>query len=377
MKNLVLVAAAAVTIIGFGTTPSSANGTTWYIDPEIGTDSSTCGGPSVPGSEPAFNQNGGGQPSTGPCATLNQALQNGSAGDNFFIEKSGIFGPIVVTSNIAINGPEDRSAVISWYAGTLPGCLGGAPGTCNGNSSATYGIDVNPSASSNAVIRLKNILISGGAGANAALHIGNAFNTTLSKVTVRGPNVSTAHILMNPSSLGSNGQAQLYMKDCDVGFTSGGGGNIHVVPSGATPTYVHIIGSEFHNATFGAKFDAASMSSDALNVEVEGSEFFAFNGSGVAVVGTGSGFSHVAFSRSSVLDSGQQAVQVNGANAGLVLYEDVILGNNIGVNVVNGGGAGSAGNNLIYGNGNNEANCDLNGTPSSSCSGVLGNVGQQ
>ena len=374
MKKLVLAAAAAATLIGFGTAPSSANGVNWYINPQIGFDSTTCGGPNGSG-EPQPNQGAGG-PSSPPCLTLDQALANGSAGDSFFIQESGTFGPIVITGNISISGPEDRSVMIEWISGAVPGCLGGS--NCNGNSAATYAIDVNPSSSLNASIKLKNLIINEVAGTNAALHIGNAFNTTLTQVTVRGASVTTAQILMNPSALGTNGQAQLYMKNSDVAFNNSGGGNLHVVPSGATPTYVHVIDTEFHNATFGAKFDSASLSSGALSVEVEGSEFFGFNGSGVAVVGTGSGFSHVAFSRSSVLDSAQQAVQVNGANASLVLYEDVILGNNIGVNVVNGGGAGSAGNNLIYANGaGGSANCELNGTPSSSCSGVLGSVGTQ
>ena len=183
---------------------------------------------------------------------------------------------------------------------------------------------------------------------------------------------------MNPSSLGSNGQVQLDMADCDVSFTTGGGGGLHVIPSGATPTYVHIQNSRFHSATFGAKFDASSMTSGSMDTEVDSSEFFGFNGSGVAVVGTGSGSSHVVLSRSSVLDAGQQAVQVNGANATVLLYQDVIIGNGIGVNIINGGGAGSAGNNQIYGNGTgNNANCDLNGTASASCSGVLGSVGTQ
>ena len=58
MRRLVLVAAAAAMFVGFGTVSSSANGITWIIDPEIGTDSSTCGGPFVSGTQPSQGPNG-------------------------------------------------------------------------------------------------------------------------------------------------------------------------------------------------------------------------------------------------------------------------------------------------------------------------------
>ena len=373
MKKLVLVAAATATFIGFGAVPSSANGISWYINPQLGFDQTSCGGPNGGGG--AQPNQGAGGPSSGPCLTLNQALANGTPGDNFFIQEGGTFGPIVLTGNVAINGPEDRSVVIEFLPSTLPGCLGTTAGTCNGNADATYAIDINPNASSNVTVKLKNIIVNEAAGTNASLHIGNAFNTSLTQVTLRGPNVTSSLLFMNPSLLGSNGQAQLYMSNCDVGFSNAGGG-VDVVPSGATPTYVHMHNTEVHNMKYGAKFDASSMSGDALSVEVESSEFFAFNGSAIAANGTGSGFAHVALSRSAVLDS-NQAVNVNGANASLILYEDVIIGNGIGVNITSSEGAGSAGNNLIYANGNGTANCEVNGSPSSSCSGILGTVGTQ
>jgi hypothetical protein len=185
---------------------------------------------------------------------------------------------------------------------------------------------------------------------------------------------------MAPSALGTNGQTQLYMSYCDVGF-SGNAGGLDVVPTNATPAYVHIINSEVHNLKYGTKFDSSQLSSstDAVDAEVETSEYFAFSGGGLGLVGTGTGYAHVAFSRSAVLDAGGPAVNVNGANAAVILYEDVILGNNSGVNLESSGGAAaSAGNNMIYGNGSgNSANCVQNGTPNQSCSGILSANGTQ
>jgi hypothetical protein len=365
MRKLALLAAATMVVVGMGTAQSFANGNSWFIDPESGTDSATCGGPSLVNAQPSIIA-----ATSGPCQSLNQALQNGSAGDTFTIEKDGIFGPIYLTGTVSISGPEDRGVVIEWL-NTPPGCLGGAPGSCS-EGNALYGVDVEAPASANASIRLKNLIINNAAGgaANGAIHFGSGFNLSLASVTVRGGGSTTLSqmMLVNPSALGTNGQVQLYMKNCDVGFSSSGGG-VLVQPSGATPIYVHILDTEVHNAKFGVKFDSSLLSSGSgIQAEFDSSELSAFNGSALATIGTGSGTAHVAFSRSAVLDAGQYAVQVNGTNASVVLFEDVILGNAVGVNSLSGGGAASMGNNMIFANGNN---CESNNTPTN-CTGAGG-----
>ena len=81
-------------------------------------------------------------------------------------------------------GREDRSAVITWTASTLPGCIGGAPGTCNGSANAVNAVDVEAGASN--TVKLKNIIVNGGSSTNPALHVGTAFNMSMTQVTLRG-----------------------------------------------------------------------------------------------------------------------------------------------------------------------------------------------
>jgi hypothetical protein len=355
MRKVAFLVAAATLTVGLGS--GSSRAAVWFVDPEIGTDvgNTTCGQSLA-------------TPSTGPCATLNNALSHAAPGDEISIEKDGSFPPIYLNANIAINGPEDRAVHISWIPGTLPGCIGGAPGSCNGSANALYAVDIQAGGSDS--IRLKNLILSNSSGgaANGALHFGAGFNLTMYKVTVRGGSSSSLAqmMLINPSTVGPNGQVQLFMSRCDVGFSSSGGG-ILVQPSGATPVFVHLLNSEIHNAKFGAKFDSSQLSSGQIAVAIDNSEFFSFNGSAVASIGTGSGLSHVSLARSDILDAGQYAVQSNGANSGFVLFENVISGNNIGVNVQSSGGVVTMSNNQIYANGFNCAVAGVN----TACSTVL------
>jgi len=156
MRGLGIIVGSAGLILGLGTASSWATGpslpnNTAYVDGEFGTDSSTCGNALLGAS---FADT-----ATGPCQTLNQALANlPTTGGNVFIVRGGQFGPIILTAGVSINGPDDRSAVITWNPSTVPGCLGALPPSCNGGASATYAVDIQ--AGSTNTVKLKNVIIS-------------------------------------------------------------------------------------------------------------------------------------------------------------------------------------------------------------------------
>lgn len=352
MRKLGLVIVAALAM-GVGVSSSWAK--VLIVDAENGTDSgpnTTCG--------PSLSSG-----TAGPCASLNQALNNATTNDVINIVHGALFGPILINHAISIVGPPDNSASIVWSA-TPPGCVGAAPGsaTC-GSSNATYAIDVE--AGTTDIPKIKNLVVNAAGNTNGAIHIGAAEGMTMNSIGVRGgPGAIPEMILVNPSAPGANGQFQLYLKDCDIAFSSSGGGLL-VQPSGSTPTYVGFTGGEVHNAKFGVRLDSTSLNSGVgIQTAIDNTEFFAFSNSAVIAVGTGSGNSNVLVARSTVLDTNGPALQVNGSNAHGLLFETAITGNKVGVNV-SGGSVATFGNNEIFANGNN---CESGGVPAA-CTAVL------
>jgi hypothetical protein len=344
MRKLGLLVGSVV-IMAAGIAPSSATppNNTAYVEPTTGTDSGTCGA------------------ATAPCATLNQALQNITASGNVFVLSGGSFGPNYLTSAVAIHGPPDDSLNIVWSA-VPPGCVGAAPGTC-GLSTANYAVEIE--AGPTDVLKFRDMIINNGAGTSGAMKVGTAFNVKMSDVTLRGGSGTIAQLMTVTPNIGSS-QFQLVVTGGNIGYSNSGGG-ILVEPQGSTSAAVDISHVTVQNLQFGLKFNAAGTSAAAGVVgSVNDSEIVNFNGSGVAVVGTGSATAHIAITRSNLLNAGGIGVQVNGANALANLYLDTIFGNAIGVNLQSGGVAKTLGNN-DFGNGND---CTVTGTPTA-CSSVL------
>ncbi len=353
MRKLGLLLGAAALAVAFGATPSWALvDNTVYVDSENGTDSSTCGNQSIA------------TPTTGPCATLNQALQNLPAtGGNVFILNGGVFGPVYLTTAVSINGPAER-AVIDWQSGAAPGCIHAAPGSC-GLSTASYAVDLQGNGSTD-TFKFKNLIINNNGGSNGALHVHSAFGVALTDVAIRGgPASATApEMVLVDSSQGS--QLQIYLHDTDVAFLKNGGG-ISVVPTGTTPVRMNFNNSEVHNATFGLQAISTGLTGTAnIQILVDTTQFFSFNNSAVSVASAASANGAVvSMARSAIVNTGGAGLKVNGAGAGGVLYESVIIGNNSGVNIVGGGSVSTYQNNEITFNG---VNCAVSGvtTPCSS-----------
>ena len=130
MCNFKLFVGSLAVTLGAGLAPSFAAPPfgTFELIGQLRSNSATCGGPS-------YFVN-----TTGPCATLNQALQNASPGNNIVVIGGGAFGPIFLNGAKSIAGPEDKSLQIINSA-AAPGCIGAAPGTCA--ASAAAAIEVN------------------------------------------------------------------------------------------------------------------------------------------------------------------------------------------------------------------------------------------
>ena len=312
---------------------------TFYVDAESETHSATCGGPSLA------------VVSSGPCATLNQALQNASSGNNLLVTKGGAFGPIYLNGSIAISGPPDKSLVIT-NSGAAPGCIGAAPGTCAASTAAA--IEVN--AGSTDQIKLKDLLASAGTSGSAAILIDAAAGVTMTGVTGRGgSSTGTGGIVTVTPSTGS---LQLYIHNCDIAFSKTMGA-VLLQPSGSANASIEFSGGEIHHAVYGLQILATS-TTGSLAGAFNSTQFFSFNNSAVSVAATGAGLAHIVFSRSTIVNTGGSALKVNGANAQAEIYEDVFTGDGSGVNVVGGAQVVGFGNSAIYGNG---VNCLVGGVP--------------
>jgi hypothetical protein len=327
-----------------------ASAADWFVDAENGTDVSntTCG------------QNGAGM-ATGPCATLNHALLEASAGDTIWIENAGVFGPINLTGSISINGPAAKVKIGN--DGTAPGCIHAAAGSCGLSASASNAA-ITITAGATDVIKLKSVLAAGGPSSTSSISIQSAFVVAMTDVTVRinGNNTTATAQVLDQSSLPTSGSPhQLYMHNCDVAFSTTAG-DVYVVPT--VPTAVHFSGGELHHAKFGYRSDATGLSSGSVNTVVDGTEFFAFNTNAVTVFATGSAPANVELARSTITQTGTNGLVVDGANASAVLFEDVITETTTGVNIL-GGKVYSLGNNQIYFNGTNISGGSLTSGPPS------------
>jgi len=349
MKKLLVICGVATVL---GALPVSWSWATplpmYYVDPENGADSQTCGGTSLA------------TPGVGPCATLNQAMQNGGSGVQIVITRPGTFGPIYVDGNIGISGPPEGQATIAWSA-TLPGCMGGAPGSCNGNATATYGVDIeaNPSA----LIKLKNVTISNGSG--VALHVGTAGTVWMAKDIVRG---NGAEQVLFDSSQGS--ALGLTLEDSEIGLNSTGG-CIVFSPSGNTQINAAITDTRIHNGTFGIQANAASGTA-ILGLNLDHVQMSAFSNSALSLSAPAGSRLALYLARSSLNYSNGATIKANGPGITGLIYETAITQSaNSAINLISNPNIGTTNNNT-FGAG---ATCEVNGA-STNCASVLSQVGQ-
>ena len=319
-----------------------------------------------------------------PYQTLAKALSVASCGNTVLFIHGAPQGPVYLGCQIAIVGPADDTLEIVANPGaalwtsanngnsSFFGCIGPTVGTCPVAGPGTSAVQIAANASTDS-IKLKGLLVSMGSNSTVttAVQIDSAFGVALTGVKLRGEGCSGSSsglgLLYVDSSQST--QLQVYIHNSDVAFACNQGAAM-IEPTGSGNVYVNFSGGEVHNASFGLTSNANSCTCTIFTA-IDETQFFSFNTNAVTVIGQGTGIARAAIVRSSILNTGTAALQVNGANAGATLFEDVITGNADGVAVKNGGFAGSFGNNQIFGNGpGGTNNCESNSAPAS-CSSVL------
>ena len=73
-------------------------------------------------------------PVTAPCATLNYALSVTDAGGQVTVLDGGVFGPVVITKAVAIDGSKSDATQIFADPAAPVGCVAGTPGSCGSNN---------------------------------------------------------------------------------------------------------------------------------------------------------------------------------------------------------------------------------------------------
>jgi hypothetical protein len=361
MRKLTLLLGIVVLAVGSWTTPLWAAGSlpSVFVDPESGADSATCGGASLATA------------ATGPCLTLNQGLTNAATGATIYIMKPGVFGPVVLGTQIFIIGPPGGHATIQWAA-TLPGCVAEVPGSCNSGANASYAVEIKTD------VRLQNILIDNATGTHGAMHIGLAADVFLNDVILRGGSTQFAGQLMLIDS--SQGQPmQLYLDGCDFGFAQSnngvGGGGIVVAPTGNTPVTMSLNHSKVHHTTFGLQVNAGGLTGGAgIAIDVDNTQLSYFSNSAISMTAASAATPvNVIVSRSNLFNTGGAAIKANGAGAAVSLYASSIVRNSAGVNLANGATVFTSQNNDIALNG---TNCEVSGV-ATPCSSALTAMSQQ
>ena len=330
-KFRILLTSCAFVLIGLSsasaTLPAPA-----YVDAKAGSNSGTC-------------------PITAPCATLNYALSQITAGGNIVILQAGAFGPVRLTAQVSISGtdPNTQVQIVADPAAQV-GCIGGAPGSCGANSG--YAVEI--AAGVNDTVKMAYVLLNAGPNNGAgALKFTSGGKIQLAHSVYRGNGTATGPIVaLHPINPGTT-QAQVYFSNSDVGFNTGGA--IEVKPSGNTSLKLHFNHVEVHNASFGIRTDGSLLSGPAAVVAtaISECEFFSFNNAAMNAFSTaGTGTVNATFDTTRILNAAV-ALKGNGPQSFVILTNNTVTGNGIGVLVQNGASVVSSINNTIYGNATN------------------------
>lgn len=286
-----------------------------------------------------------------PCATLNNALANTNVNGSVNISGPGFFGPVRLTSSVNINA-LDNQAVIQANDAASPGCVAATPGNCGANSG--YALEIAGTTSTN--FKLKGISFRQGSGSGGAVKIGTANQIKINNSTLRGSGAATLPMLDIVPANGNcpAGQFQLVLDNVDIAFSNGQA--VRILPSGATAVRLLADHLQVHNASAGIRIDSSSLSGAGCNIVggVVNSAFFSFPNSGINIVANSTsnrGTFAAAVSVFTNTGSGGAALRATGAGAQLQLTNNVVVGNTIGVQVLNGAQVATFSNNSVGGNG--------------------------
>jgi hypothetical protein len=290
---------------------------------------------------------------------LNYALSVADAGGVITILDGGMFGPIIITQSITIEGAKADAAQIAADPVAQVGCIGALPSGC-GLTNNGFAVEI--AAGATDTVMLDHTLMSAGLNGVGALKLTSGGQVQLSNDVLRGNDSATGPIVaLYPNNPGTT-QAQVYLFNSDVGFNNGifaNAGAIEVKPSGNTSLNLDFKHVEVHNASYGIRTDSSLLSGPAISVvtAISQSVFFSFANAAVNTLSTsGAGLTNVVFSFVKIYNA-NVAVMANGPQSIVILSNSTVAGNGTGVRPLNGATIFSSGNNTINGNGT-----DLTGT---------------
>ena len=291
---------------------------------------------------------------TAPCATLNYALSVTGVGGQVTVLDGGLFGPIVITQSVTIDGYKSGSMQIMADPSAQVGCIGALPSAC-GLTNNGYAVEI--AAGVNDSVKISHVFMAAGSSGGAgALMFTSGGTVQLSGNVYRGNDTATGPIVaLYPNNPGTS-EAQVDFSNSDVGFSNGGA--VLVAPSGSNNFNFKFDHMEVHNAAFGVTEDATGLTSgNKSRMVISESKFFSFSGSAVTVLtspmpGTG-GEADSALRRINIFNAGGAAINADGAQSQLVLSNSTITGNNIGLKSSNGAAIATSASNTIQGNGTN------------------------
>ena len=311
----------------------SGNGTSkTYVSARSGTDAGDC-------------------PVTAPGASLNYALSVTAAGGTITI-LDGVFGPVVLTQAITISGSPSEHAQIVADTSAQVGCVSGTAGSCRANNG--YAVEI--AAGVVDVVKLSNFVMQmGSSGGVGALKLTSGGQTEITNDIFRGDSAATTPIiLMAPNA--SSTQPQVYFSNSDIGINNAGNANagaVLVQPQGTNSLKLHFNHVEVHNASYGIRTDGSLPSSPSATVAsfISESEFFSFPNAAVNAFSTsGTGTINAVFDFTRILDAGV-ALKANGPQSFVILTNNTVGGNTIGVQQQNGATVVTSHNSTITGNG--------------------------
>ncbi|HEY5380574.1 MAG TPA: hypothetical protein VIJ78_13715 [Pseudolabrys sp.] len=303
------------------------------------------------------NTNAGiGCPVNLPCADLNTALSVISDGGQVIISKGGVFGPVVLTSGVTITGTEpntDTNIVADPTA--MVGCVGNLPGAC-GQTNHGYAVEVAVPADDGVSIShvVMSAGISGGAGA-LKLTTGNSLDLAYDIFRGRGDTATGPVVALYPNNSGTS-SVLVSIAHSDIGYNGSGpaAGAIEVKPGGSTSLALYVNHVVVHHASYGIRTDGSLVTAGTLvSTAISETDFFGLTVAAVNAFSTmGTGTVEATFDTTRILNTGT-GLKANGPLSSVVITNNTVTANTIGVQQQNGATIFTSGTNTIKNNGTN------------------------
>jgi len=339
-KSCLLFSACAFTLLGLSSA-SAVLPTPAYVDGVSGNNANA----------------GAGCPETAPCADLNTALSTQSSGGTAIIVilRGGVFGPVYLTSNVVIIGPSpgDHANIVS-DSSAQTGCVGQLPASC---AAPNNGYAVEFAGGANGYLNMSHVALRGNGSAGGALKFTSGSQMTLvDDIFYGGGTVPTVQLSPNTGS----SFVSVYLSYSQIsGGSNANAGAVLVQPIGNTNFDLHFNHVQLYGASYGIRTDGSLLSGPSFTVSttISECEFFGFSNAAMNAFSTsGTGTVLATYDSNRILSSGT-ALKANGLQSTVLLTNNTVTGNGIGILQQNSANILTSGNNSIRNNGT-----DISGT---------------